>query len=108
MKVLLDHNVPQGLRSSFPEGVDIATAGYLGWENCSDEQPLTRAERNSFAVLITLDTSIADQQDLDARSIGVIIVDVHPATIDHLEAHVADIIEALPRIAERRNTVVIS
>lgn len=33
MKVLLDHNVPHGLRHLFPEGCEVITTHYLGWSH---------------------------------------------------------------------------
>lgn len=77
MRVLLDHDVPHGLRPRFPEECEVVTAQYRGWSDADDDELLAAAE-GSFAVFVTLDTHLVHQQNVGSREIGIVIVDVHP------------------------------
>jgi len=87
MKVLLDHNVPPELRTEFAADFSVETAVYRDWQGLDDEALLSAAE-GTFSVLLTLDTSIPDQQDLEQFQIGVVVLDVHPIYPDELRKHV--------------------
>ncbi len=99
MRVLLDHDVPHELRSHFPDTCDVETAHYRGWAEYDDDQLLTAAE-SMFSVLVTLDTSLVYQQNVRPREIGVILIDIHPITPDHLLEYMDEVENALPVAAE--------
>lgn len=106
MKVLLDHSVPHGLRPQFSDEHEVVTADYQGWGHYDDEELLPRAE-GEFDVLVTLDTNIPHQQNLDSHDIGIVVVDIHPIVRPHLEKHMDTINAALPVAAEDQRTVVV-
>jgi len=60
MRVLLDHDVPHGLRPRFPDECEVVTAQYRGWSDYDDDELLAAAE-GLFAVLVTLDTNFVHQ-----------------------------------------------
>lgn len=99
MKVLLDHDVPHALRSHFPPDCDVETAHYRGWADYSDDELLTAVE-HEFSVLVTLDTSLVYQQNLLQREIGLILIDVHPITPDHLLEYMGEVEKVLSVAAE--------
>jgi len=54
MRVLLDHDVPHGLRLQFPNEHEVVTAQYQGWADL-DNGDLLQAAEGEYAVLVTLD-----------------------------------------------------
>jgi predicted nuclease of predicted toxin-antitoxin system len=88
MKVLLDHNIPHGLRHDFPDDFDVQTASHLGWANAGDSELLEAAVEEGVAVLVTIDSNLRHQQDLPDGDAGVVILNIHPAVIGVLWEHV--------------------
>lgn len=107
MKVLLDHNIPHGLREHFPSFCTVYTASYLGWSSYSDDALLRAAVENAFAILVTLDSNLQHQQDLGRWPLGIIVLDVHPATPHHLASQMDAVNEILRDTAENNRLVVI-
>jgi len=106
MRVLLDHDVPHGLRARFPDGHEVVTARYQGWENYDDDRLLSAAER-AFNVLVTLDTNLAHQQNVESRELGIVVIDVHPVLPGHLGRHMSKVNSALSIAAEEQRTLVV-
>lgn len=106
MRVLLDHDVPHGLRPQFSGEHEVVTARYQGWANHDDDQLLAAAEEE-FSVLVTLDTNLAHQQNVRSRELGVVVIDVHPVLPGHLERHMSKINSALSIAADEQRTLVV-
>ena len=106
MRVLLDHDVPHGLRPRFPEECEVVTAQYRGWSDYDDDELLAAVE-GTFAVLLTLDTNLVYQQDVSSWEIGVVIIDVYPIVPSHLDRHMEKVRSALSIAAEDLGTVVV-
>jgi predicted nuclease of predicted toxin-antitoxin system len=104
MKVLLDHNFPPQLRTEFSEAFEVETASYHGWEGIDDDA-LLRVAEGEFAVLVTLDTSLAEQQNLADFEIGIVVLDVHPIYPDELRKHLPSLNFAI-HVAAREEAVV--
>ena len=92
MKVLLDNNFPLPFRHEL-KTCEVETAAYRGWEALGDDELLRRAEA-AFSVLVTLDTSLADQQNVSSHEIGIIVLDVHPIILPNLKQH-AGMVESM-------------
>ena len=107
MKVLLDHNIPHDLRTLFPEEVEVYTAAFLGWADDEDALLLEKAVDNGFVVVVTLDSNLPHQQHLDTYDIGIVVLDIHPATPAHLKRQMSRVVEVLPQVASNRATVVL-
>lgn len=107
MTVLLDHDVPHSLRSEFPEGCEVVTAGYQGWADLDDAELLSKAEEE-FETFVTLDTSLVHQQNVAPHNLGVVVIDVHPIVPDVLKRHMGKVNSALSLAAEEKKTVVVS
>jgi len=71
MKVLLDESVPIQLRRAFPNS-QIATVAELGWSGISNGTLLSKAEQESFQVLVTADKNLRYQQNLSSRRIAIV------------------------------------
>lgn len=108
MRVLLDHNIPHELRRLFPKDHDVYTAQFLGWEDYEDDELLNAAMDNNFAVLVTMDTSLPSQRNVDSFSLGVVVLDVHPATPDVLTSRMDRLVEACSRAGSAREVVTLN
>lgn len=73
MRILLDQNVPDGLRRILA-GHDVLTASEMGWARYANGQLLDEAEKAGFEALITADQNFAFQQNLTGRTIAVVIL----------------------------------
>lgn len=107
MRVLLDHNVPHGLRTHFPEGSEVYTASHLGWSGYDDDKLLDAAVEEGFDVFVTLDSDLPEQLALGDWKIGVIVLAVHPATPEYLEGAMPLVNDALPETASENRLSII-
>jgi predicted nuclease of predicted toxin-antitoxin system len=106
MRVLLDHDVPHGLRLQFPNEHEVVTAQYQGWADL-DNGDLLQAAEGEYAAVVTLDTNLVHQQDVETRDIGIVIIDVHPIVPDHLERQMGKVRSALSIAVEGQRIVVV-
>lgn len=73
MLVLLDENLPHGLRLLI-FGHDVRTVDYQGWKSLSNGELLKAAEDTGFDVLVTADQGISYQQNLTRRKIAIVVL----------------------------------
>jgi len=73
MRILLDENVPQGVRNQLP-GHEVASVQEMGWSGIVNGKLLALAEDAEFDVFITGDLNIRCQNDLAARRIAIIAI----------------------------------
>ena len=73
MKILLDHNVPHGLRHELADH-DVQTAEHLGWETLRNGDLVRNAVQDGYDLLITCDQSIRFQQNLLRQPITVLTI----------------------------------
>jgi predicted nuclease of predicted toxin-antitoxin system len=73
MRVLLDQNVPVGVRR-FLSDHEVQTAYQMGWANLTNGELLSAAERAGYAVLVTADQNITSQQNLSGRLIRLVVL----------------------------------
>jgi predicted nuclease of predicted toxin-antitoxin system len=73
MTLLIDECVDERLRNSFP-GHDCQTARYAKLAGLKNGDLLSAAEAAGFEVLVTVDQSIPDQQNLEGRKIALLIL----------------------------------
>jgi predicted nuclease of predicted toxin-antitoxin system len=72
-RILLDQNVPLGLRDIFKE-FEVSTAHALGWATYSNGDLIEAAEQAGFEVLITADKNLRYQQNLVGRKITIVVL----------------------------------
>lgn len=72
MRVLLDHCAPKRLRRLLADH-EVKTAYQMGWEKVKNGKLLTLAQ-TEFDVFLTVDQNLAYQQNLEGRSLAVIVL----------------------------------
>jgi hypothetical protein len=87
MRVLLDHNVPRGMRRLLP-GHDVRTTREMGWERLRNGLLLASAAREGFDVLLTLDKKVEHEQNLTTLPVMVVVLDAVKNTLPVLVSFV--------------------
>lgn len=62
MRVLLDEHLDYRLARSFPVGLDVRSAQWMGWAGMSNGELLRAAAAGGFDVVVTADRSMRYQQ----------------------------------------------
>jgi predicted nuclease of predicted toxin-antitoxin system len=85
VKVLLDENLDPRLRTMLSEH-DCMTASYAGWDGLKNGTLLAVAEAAGFEVFLTGDTKIPEEQNMDGRTIAIVVMTAHQLSIvrDHV------------------------
>ena len=73
MRILFDQGTPAPLRHSLI-GHLVETAFELGWATLQNGALLAVAEEAGFEVFVTTDKNLKYQQNLDARSISIVVL----------------------------------
>ena len=73
MKILLDHNAPQGLRNALA-GHEVDTAGYRGWSRLENGDLLEAAASHGYDMLITCDQGMRYEQNLGRYDVTVLTI----------------------------------
>lgn len=90
-KVILDENLPVGLRHYLPE-FDVVTVDYLGWNGTRNGELIQRIE-GIYDVLLTGDKNLRYQQNLRERKVS--IVELPFTRIEALHSRINDIAQAI-------------
>lgn len=69
MRILLDQNVPVGVRNYIGQEHIVSTAAHEGWAALTDAELLAEAEARGFDILVTCDQSMPHQQNMTGRAI---------------------------------------
>lgn len=97
MRVLIDECVDERLRLLFPDH-DCQTARYAGLAGLKNGRLLEAAEKAGFEAMITVDQNIPDQQNLEGRSISLVVLCGPTNRLHDLEPLVPGAISALRSI----------
>jgi hypothetical protein len=73
MRVLFDQGTPVPIRKALA-GHTVKTAREQGWSTLANGTLLDAAEEAGFDVLLTTDTNLLYQQNLEGRKIAVVIL----------------------------------
>jgi len=73
MLVLFDQGTPVGIRQCLREHT-VRTAAEQGWSTLLNGQLLRAAEAAGFDVLLTTDTKLPFQQNLEGRKLSVVVL----------------------------------
>jgi hypothetical protein len=73
VRVLFDQGTPVPLRQHLP-GHNVATAYELGWSSLTNGELLGIAESQGFDVLVTTDSNLKYQQNLQTRIIAIVVL----------------------------------
>ena len=71
MKILLDENLDWRLERFLP-GHEIKSVPRLGWAGLKNGKLLARAAQENFDVLLTMDGSMASQQNLSKIKLAIV------------------------------------
>lgn len=96
MRVLLDECLPRRLKVDLPD-YEVRTAQEEGWAGLKNGE-LLRVAAGRFDVLLTVDRSIAFQQNLRGLSIGVLAVKVTSNRLVDIRPHMPQVRQALPKV----------
>jgi predicted nuclease of predicted toxin-antitoxin system len=69
VRILLDQNVPVGVRTFLDKEHDVFTAAREGLAALTDAELLSEAEARGFDILVTCDQSMPYQQNMTGRAI---------------------------------------
>lgn len=72
MRVLFDHCVPKPLRRHLTDH-EVKTAYEMGWERLKNGKLLDAAQAE-FDVLLTVDQNLPHQQNLEGRTIALVVL----------------------------------
>lgn len=86
MRVLLDENMPRGLRELFDGGVEVVTVGYRGWRGTKNGELLRKA-RAEFEAFVTTDRGIPHQQNLSEVDMGIVVLEAPSNRLEDLAQH---------------------
>ncbi len=94
MRILLDHCVPRRL-GLLLTGHSVFTTKSMGWAALKNGELLEKAEAE-FDVFLTVDKNIPNQQNLEERSISLIILFAKNNSIPTLSSLVPQVLSLLP------------
>ena len=94
-RVLLDENLPQKLRLHISGHTAITTA-YQGWAGLSNGALIDAAEKAGFDVLVTADQGVNYQQNMQGRSLSLVILSTNRNTL--VLANIPAIISAIAEV----------
>jgi len=97
LKVLLDEHLSPRLRRELAPH-EVVTTFYAGWGGLRNGELLIAAEQAGFEVFVTADKNLSYQQNLEKRSIAIVVLSAHIWRIirNHLPAIRAAVDAALP------------
>jgi len=100
MKILLDENMPHRIRDRFP-GHDVYTVAYMRWEGIKNGELLKLAACDGFEAIVTKDTGLEYEQNVNALPCSVVIVEAASNSLKHIEPLIPAILSALASLAPR-------
>src|SRR5881409_2374091 len=96
MRVLLDECLPRRLKTELPDH-EVRTAQEEGWAGLKNGE-LLRVAAGRFDVLLTVDRSIAFQQNLRGLSIGVLAMKVASNRLVDIRPLMPQVRHVLPKV----------
>ncbi len=100
MKLLLDENLPHQFRHEIP-GHDCFTVAFMGWAGIENGALLSLAAGSQFAALLTKDTKLQYEQNLDTLPLSVVILHAATNDIDDLRPLIPSLIRTLTTLPDR-------
>ena len=94
MRILFDHCVPKPLKRHL-KGHAIRTAYEMGWDRLKNGRLLDAAQVE-FDVLLTVDQNIPQQQNLQERSIALVVMMADDNKVETLLPLVPELLLLLP------------
>jgi len=73
VRVLFDQGTPEPLRHVLTR-YEVATAYERGWSQLTNGELLDAAEKEGYGVLVTTDSNLRYQQNLERRHIAIVVL----------------------------------
>jgi len=73
VRVLFDQGTPEPLRHHLARH-EVSTAYERGWSKLTNGQLLDAAEHDGYAVFVSTDSNLKNQQNLRARRLGIVVL----------------------------------
>ena len=83
MLLLLDENLPKGLKKDFPNH-RVFTIRDMGWDGLKNGQLLQKLLENKFDALLTFDKNLKYQQNFKTYTIAVLVLSARKNTYKEL------------------------
>jgi hypothetical protein len=101
MLVLFDHGTPRGLARAL-QGHTVKEARAQGWDTLSNGDLLNAAEKAGFDVLLTTDTNLPHQQNLQGYKLAIVILSKNRWSLVRLMMQqIADVVNATRPVPAR-------
>jgi len=98
MKVLIDECAPKALKTFLAkQGHETLTVQEVGWAGKQNGELLKMA-KTQFEVLVTVDTNLRYQQNLEGRRIAIVVLDYSSNRLGHLRQYFPACASALEKI----------
>jgi len=98
MKILLDENLPKKLKIDLGEGFKVKTVREMDWQGKKNGELLGLLTINGFDVLLTIDTNLKFQQNLNKFDIKIIVLNAFDNKHQTLQMLVPDLINTLNKL----------
>ncbi len=96
MKILLDENIPKRFRVQGRTGIaEVKTINEMSWKGKTNGELLRLLTSNGFDVLITLDKSLYQQQNLINFSVTVILLRVKTDKYEDIQPVLPQLFDSL-------------
>ena len=105
MRILLDENLNWRLERFLP-GHEVRSVPLLGWAGLKNGRLLQRAADEGFEVLLTLDGSLASQQNLATVRLAVIALRAVSNRLEDTSPLMPEVLALLPTLQPGQVTVV--
>lgn len=105
MRILLDENLNWRLKRGLA-GHDVESVPLLGWAGVQNGALLRRAVESGFEVLITMDSNMVHQQDLQAHAIAVLVLRAPSNRLQDTSPLMPAVLQALPTVRKGTQTII--
>ncbi|MGH7572512.1 MAG: DUF5615 family PIN-like protein [Gemmatimonadota bacterium] len=97
MRILIDEDLDVRLRYHFSAEIEVETVQHRGWSGLKNGELLEKASKE-FAVLLTMDNSLPEQQNLQKFDIAVVILRSESKDLKELIELVPEVERVLPSL----------
>jgi hypothetical protein len=96
----LDENLPHDLRHFLP-GHQTFTVAYMGWSGVKNGELLRLAADDGFDALLSLDSGLAYQHNLQTLPCSVLIIRAASNRLVDLQPHLTELLDKLASLGSR-------
>lgn len=75
MKLLLDENLPEKIRTAFLDDHEVLTVKYMGWSSKKNGELMRLISEHEFDALVTMDKNLPFQQNIERFPTQIFVLD---------------------------------